>query len=110
MFGEPPNATYEEALSHFVIAEQLVDDWKENKLFLAKCKIAMGNYKEGVYWLVKAYNAKDKNFVSITLTSIFYIVSKISLQFVCFYFELGNCYPLNCLYHHFISIIFFASL
>lgn len=55
LFAEPPTATIEEALSYFMIAEDLsTKDWKENKLMVAKCHIAVKNYKEAVAWLLKA--------------------------------------------------------
>lgn len=55
LFTEPPKATYEDALSHLLESEKLsTEEWKENKLFLAKCYIDKGEYKEGVSWLEKA--------------------------------------------------------
>ncbi|XP_023019666.1 regulator of microtubule dynamics protein 1 [Leptinotarsa decemlineata] len=60
LFGEPPNSTIPEALEHFMEAERLSNfDWKENKLMIAKCKIACGDYKEGVDWLQKASNCRE---------------------------------------------------
>ncbi|KAG5899574.1 hypothetical protein JTB14_022904 [Gonioctena quinquepunctata] len=60
LFGEPPNSTYQEALEHFMQAEDLADfEWKENKLMIAKCKISTGDYKEAVEWLQKADNCKQ---------------------------------------------------
>ncbi|CAG9767728.1 unnamed protein product [Ceutorhynchus assimilis] len=57
-FGEPPTATYEEACSHLLAAEKLAPfEWKDNKLMIAKCKIAMGEYEEAVGWLEKAINS-----------------------------------------------------
>lgn len=48
-FSEPPNGTFDEALDHFLLAERLTEtDWKENKLLIAKCLIALGRYKEAI--------------------------------------------------------------
>ncbi|KAK5638047.1 hypothetical protein RI129_012342 [Pyrocoelia pectoralis] len=48
-FSEPPNGTFDEALDHFLLAESLMEtDWKENKLLIAKCLIALGRYKEAI--------------------------------------------------------------
>ncbi|KAJ8976753.1 hypothetical protein NQ317_019416 [Molorchus minor] len=47
LFSEPPNATYPDALLHFLEAEKLANfEWKENKLMIAKCKIAESEYQE----------------------------------------------------------------
>lgn len=59
VYGEPPNSTFEEACSHFLEAERLARfEWKDNKWMLAKCKIAMGEFKEAVQWLEKASRCK----------------------------------------------------
>ncbi|CAH1164709.1 unnamed protein product [Phaedon cochleariae] len=59
LFGEPPNATYTEALEHFMEAEELANfEWKENKMMIAKCKVAIGEYKEAVEWLERANGCK----------------------------------------------------
>ncbi|KAJ8958419.1 hypothetical protein NQ318_002201 [Aromia moschata] len=60
LYAEPPNATYADALLHFVEAEKLANfEWKENKLMIAKCKIAEGDYWEAVSWLEKASSCKQ---------------------------------------------------
>ncbi|CAH0549787.1 unnamed protein product [Brassicogethes aeneus] len=60
LFATPPNATFEEALEHFMECEKLSNhDWKENKLFVAKCKVAQGEYKEAVTWLDEAKACKQ---------------------------------------------------
>ncbi|VEN56725.1 unnamed protein product [Callosobruchus maculatus] len=60
LFSEPPNATYTDALQHFIQAEKLANfEWKENKLMIAKCKIATGDYKEAMDWLTQASNCKQ---------------------------------------------------
>jgi len=56
-FAEPPSATFDEALEHFQEAEKLTkNEWKENKLLIAKCQIALGRYEEAVHSLTKANN------------------------------------------------------
>ncbi|KAL1502724.1 hypothetical protein ABEB36_007828 [Hypothenemus hampei] len=58
-FGEPPNATYEEACAHFLEAERLAKfDWKDNRLMIAKCKIALNEYGEAIQWLEKAKTSR----------------------------------------------------
>ncbi|KAF5281892.1 hypothetical protein FQR65_LT14476 [Abscondita terminalis] len=48
-FAEPPNGTFDEALEQFLVAERLMNkDWKENKLLIAKCQIALGRYHEAI--------------------------------------------------------------
>merc|ERR1712202_45594 len=43
------------AIKHFLQAERLKPDgWKENRLFLAKCHIGLGDYNQAVIWLDKA--------------------------------------------------------
>lgn len=60
LYAEPPSGTYEEALENFKTAERLAkNDWKENKLFLAKCYIGLGDYKEALCWLDKAAEIID---------------------------------------------------
>nr|CAH7731261.1 unnamed protein product [Callosobruchus chinensis] len=60
LFSEPPNATYADALEHFIQADRLANfEWKENKLMIAKCKIATGDYKEAMDWLIQASNCKQ---------------------------------------------------
>ncbi|KAF5280110.1 hypothetical protein FQA39_LY18144 [Lamprigera yunnana] len=54
-FSEPPNGTFDEALDHFISAEQLAENpWKENKLLIGKCQIALGRYKAAVITLKSA--------------------------------------------------------
>lgn len=55
LFGELPQTSYDQALAHFFEAERLVDkEWKENKLMIAKCYLALKDYETAVDWLVKA--------------------------------------------------------
>uniref|UniRef100_A0A1Y1KI55 Regulator of microtubule dynamics protein 1 n=1 Tax=Photinus pyralis TaxID=7054 RepID=A0A1Y1KI55_PHOPY len=61
-FAEPPNGTFDEALEHFQLAENLMGaDWKENKLLIGKCLIALGRYKEAVKALGTANTMVDNS-------------------------------------------------
>lgn len=61
-YGEPPSATYHDAMAHFKEAEKLAKkDWKENRLFIAKCHIALGDYESGVSWLENADRIENMN-------------------------------------------------
>lgn len=52
LFATPPTATAEEALDHFLKAEQLnPGKWKENTLYIVKCCIELRKYKEVKMWL-----------------------------------------------------------
>ncbi|XP_058801972.1 regulator of microtubule dynamics protein 1-like [Phymastichus coffea] len=54
LFAEVPSGTYQDAIPHFETAEKLAPKpHHENRLFLGKSYIAIGNYKEGVSWLRK---------------------------------------------------------
>lgn len=69
LFGEPPNSTYGEALDHLMKCESLADfQWKENKLYIAKCFIAQNQVKDAVQWLEKAQACKGDGLV------IYYII------------------------------------
>lgn len=71
LFAEPPNATYEEALEHFMEAQRLSETaWKENLVFIAKCKIKLGAIDEAVSVLTKANAAETDNGV-VSLTQFF---------------------------------------
>lgn len=62
MFAEPPTATMEEAKVHFLAAERLKPDgWKENRQFLAKTTIKLGEFTEALSWLDKAAEMPCKN-------------------------------------------------
>jgi len=55
LFANPPEASLPEAIDHFLTAESLKPDgWKENRLFIAKCHIGLGDYVSAVTWLDKA--------------------------------------------------------
>lgn len=55
LFAEVPSMTIEDALNHFMEAEKLSEkDWKENKLFIAKCSLAVGETENAIEWLNKA--------------------------------------------------------
>jgi len=55
LFAAPPTASLPEAVQHFLQAEKLKPEgWKENRLFLAKCYIGLGDYPTAVAWLDRA--------------------------------------------------------
>jgi len=55
LFAEPPSATLDEAVEHFLNAERMKPEgWKENRLFLGKCYIGLGDTPQAVDWLEKA--------------------------------------------------------
>lgn len=61
LFATPPEATYEEALQHFVDADRLFSKtWNENNLCIAKCLIALNKLEEAVRWLEKATENIDE--------------------------------------------------
>lgn len=56
LFAQPPKASYEDAIAHFMQAESLAKEpFLENKLFLGKSHIALKQYKEGVKYLNQIY-------------------------------------------------------
>ncbi|KAK7076822.1 Regulator of Microtubule Dynamics, partial [Halocaridina rubra] len=58
LFGEVPSSSFEEALDHFQAAEKLrPKGWKENRLFIAKCNIQLGDYRSAALWLQQAFDA-----------------------------------------------------
>uniref|UniRef100_A0A1B6DGK8 Regulator of microtubule dynamics protein 1 n=1 Tax=Clastoptera arizonana TaxID=38151 RepID=A0A1B6DGK8_9HEMI len=55
MFGEIPEASFDEAIASLMKAEELnQSQWKENKLLVAKCYIGKSDYKKALKWLDKA--------------------------------------------------------
>jgi len=76
-FGEPPTASFEEACQHFLEAERLSSfEWKDNRLMIAKCKIALGEYREAVEWLEKAKSGRSTSPVSF----LFCLITEILLK------------------------------
>lgn len=62
LFADPPNATMDEALEHFLAAEVLKPDgWKENRQFIAKTYIQLKDYHTAICWLDKAVELPVKN-------------------------------------------------
>lgn len=62
LFGEVPSSTYEEALHHFLAAEELGPcGWKENRLFVAKCQIQMNSIMDAAIWLEQAATASVRS-------------------------------------------------
>jgi len=55
LFADPPASSLPEAIQHFLETEKLKPDgWKENRLFIAKCHIGLGDYNKAMIWLDKA--------------------------------------------------------
>ncbi|TRY78613.1 hypothetical protein TCAL_09484 [Tigriopus californicus] len=62
LFAEPPSASMEEARDHFLEAERLKPQgWKENRQFLAKSLIKIGDLPQAVAWLDKADELPIRN-------------------------------------------------
>lgn len=62
LFAEPPSASMEEARDHFLEAERLKPQgWKENRQFLAKSLIKIGDIAQAVTWLEKADELPIRN-------------------------------------------------
>ena len=72
LFAEPPSATMDEALAHFVKAERLKPEgWKENRQFVAKTLVKLGRTREAVDWMERAKQLPIRNpdvriFIGIT--------------------------------------------
>ncbi|GLV36880.1 hypothetical protein CBL_02285 [Carabus blaptoides fortunei] len=61
LFGEVPNYSYQDALNLFLEAEKLsTRQWKENRLYIAKCELAIGQTDSAVEWLNKAENSTSE--------------------------------------------------
>lgn len=61
LFGEVPNYSYQDALNLFLEAERLSNrEWKENRLYIAKCELAVGKKDSAVEWLNKAENSRSE--------------------------------------------------
>lgn len=55
LIAAPPEGTFDGALAHFVKAEELSPkEWKENRLFIAKCHAQLGQMPDCLEWLDKA--------------------------------------------------------
>ncbi|XP_018336116.1 regulator of microtubule dynamics protein 1 [Agrilus planipennis] len=63
LFGEPPSATYEEALNCFLQVEKYCNrEWKENKFFIAKCHFVLGQKSEAIKWFKNAEAVPSQNY------------------------------------------------
>ncbi|KAL3270686.1 hypothetical protein HHI36_021214 [Cryptolaemus montrouzieri] len=61
IFTEPSDCSYDKALEHFLECEKLcTPPWKENRLLIAKCYIAIGQNVEALKWLRKAKDTFDE--------------------------------------------------
>lgn len=58
---EPLDFTAKDALGHFMNAERLSERDSENKVWIAKCKMALGEYLEAVDWLKRAQLIEDSH-------------------------------------------------
>jgi regulator of microtubule dynamics protein 3 len=57
IFAIPPSATYDEALEHFLKAEELKNDfYSKNKLMIAKSYLALNNNEKAKEFLTQAAN------------------------------------------------------
>ena len=55
IFGEPPVATFYEALEHFLEAERLAPgEWKKNQVLIGRCFLKCKNAAVAKEWLEKA--------------------------------------------------------
>ncbi|KAG5672011.1 hypothetical protein PVAND_002174 [Polypedilum vanderplanki] len=62
LFAKPPDATYEEALEHFLKAEELkADFYSMNKLMMGKCYLALKNNEKAKEFLTKASEIQVQN-------------------------------------------------
>jgi len=62
LFAEVPSTNMDEAREHFANAERLKPDgWKENRQFLAKSLVQLGEVEEAVVWLERAASMPVKN-------------------------------------------------
>jgi len=80
LFASPPTSTADESLHFFQKAEELnPEEWKENKLYIAKCYIAKGDYYAAVVWLDAAAvipaHSPDDDEAEAELTKLLYSYS-----------------------------------
>jgi regulator of microtubule dynamics protein 3 len=62
IFATPPTATYDEALEHFLKAEDLeADFYHTNKLMIGKCYYNLKNNEKAKEYLTKAANIEVHN-------------------------------------------------
>lgn len=67
LFAKPPEATYQEALSKFAEADKRKPDWRANYFWMAKCHIAMKNYKKAIEALDIAVKCTPKDEEDLTV-------------------------------------------
>lgn len=51
LFGDPPVASYDDALKAFKTADSLKHDWKANHCFIAKTYVSMKKYRDAIKWV-----------------------------------------------------------
>lgn len=62
LFAEPPTATVEEALAHFLQAEKISPGfWTENTLHIGKCYYQMWDYENAKKWFQKTMEMSSKS-------------------------------------------------
>ncbi|KAL3103353.1 hypothetical protein niasHS_002539 [Heterodera schachtii] len=64
LFGNPPEATYDDAIADFLLVAQHKPEWAENLMFLGKAYLARGDKKNALSYLEKAVaenSAGDEN-------------------------------------------------
>lgn len=88
LFSEVPTGTYDEALTNFMNSEKLSkEESKENKLYIGKCHIEFGSYRDALKWLDEANNIIDT--VSFSRTKLF-IFCKLRSIYLFFLRVLGR--------------------
>lgn len=54
LYSRPPDSTVQEARAHFLAADKLRPDWKENLLHIGKTYICEGHYGPAMAWIDRA--------------------------------------------------------
>ncbi|KAH6926953.1 hypothetical protein HPB50_024290 [Hyalomma asiaticum] len=54
LYSQPPDSTLQEARAHFLAADKLRPDWKENLLHIGKTYICEGHYGPAMAWIDRA--------------------------------------------------------
>lgn len=64
LFGTVPKSSYEEALDHFLKADDLNSEWTENKLFIVRCMVKLGRKEDGLVWIKKIEQSETEDDMS----------------------------------------------
>jgi len=70
LFGTVPSSTYEEAMDYFLKADDLNNEWTENKLFVVKCLIKLGRKEEGSEWIRKIEEGETEDDMSGQISEV----------------------------------------